>query len=1167
MNKKLKNRDRYVPLVTKFSRIMRLLFLMFILGINSLFAVSSYSQLTKISLKVSDTRIEEVLNQIENKSEFYFLFNQKLIDINRKVTINADNENVTDILDEVFAGTDVKHQVIDRQIILTTTSATINQQQQLSKSVSGKITDQSGASLPGVSVAIKGTTVGTITDANGNFSIASVPENATLQFSFVGMKKQEIAIGGKKTINVILEDETIGLEEVIAVGYGTQKKANLSGAVGAIGPKALENRPITNVGQGLQGVIPGLNIGIANGNSSTTPSFNVRGYTSINGGEPLILIDNVPTSMDELARLNTNDISNISVLKDASSAAIYGARAAFGVILITTKTGKSEKISVSFNANYSLRNVMNLPNIVTDPYTVVTMKQDVGKPSYNPVFSPEMVALAKKHSEDPSLSPYEQYPADPTRWAYFGRTNWFKELYKTSSPTSVFNVNISQKTQKSAYFLSAEYTNQDGMLNYGNDQYERYNMRGKVDFNVFDWLKIGNNTSFANTIYDASSVGGYGYSEAFYDIAHNHSLLVPKNPDGSWTTDPQGWLMGGRLLSLMEEGGHEKTDTREFSTSFTADLSILKNVWSIKADATVKRSYQLFKGTALPYTYRKGPNLPMITSSRIPTAYNRTWSYNYNVYNIYTDFHKTFGGKHLVTAILGFNEESMKEDNITGQRDGLISTSYPTVQLATGTATVGETINSWAVRGAFVRLNYVYNDRYIVEFNGRDDGTSRFSKDSRFGFFPSGSAAWVLSKENFMEGINKAVKLDNMKMRVSYGSLGNQNIANLYPYIPSMGSYKSGMILDNQQPIAVSAPGLVSNSLTWEKVSTIDGGIDLLFFNNRFETNFDYYTRFTKGMLTKSVTLPNVIGVTEPQENSADLKTKGWEVNITWRDKFNLLRSPFRYSITASLADSRAYITKFANPSRILSQYYVGQEIGEIWGLETEGFFQSDAEVKSHADQTQVGSWNNGYQFYAGDLKFKDLNNDGFINRGDGTVDKPGDFKKIGNSSSRLPFSFDLNADWKGFDIRAFFQGIGKRDWYPTADNQTFWGIYANPWANVLTKNMDSWTPQNPNAYFPRPKSYVARRTNEELGCNQTKYLQNAAYLRLQNLMIGYTLPASFTKKTSIERLRIYFSAENLFEYNHIKTRMDASTLTNDVNSECIYPMQRTFSFGLNLNF
>lgn len=1155
---------------------LKSIFIVFAIGCFLFIPSGVFSNPTKEYDKLVNSQgmtLKEVFSYIESHSAYIFIYHGEKVNANQRVLINLNNKSVATILDEAFRNTDLSYEIKDRQIIIRTNGEQKKETQTASLpivvqqntiTVKGIVKDKAGDPLIGVNIVVLGTSIGVTTDLDGKFQLANVNPQTILQVSYVGYKTLQVK--ATEELSLILNEDNAILNEIVVVGYGTQKKANLSGAVYAVNSDVLENRPITNIGQGLQGIIPNLNIRIADGNSSTSPTFNVRGYTSINGGEPLILVDNVPTTTAELSRLNPSDINHISVLKDASSAAIYGARAAFGVILITTKVGKSEKVSVSVNANYSSRSVARLPNVVTDPYTVVMMKQNVGKPSYDPVFSPEMVALAKKHSEDPSLSPYESYPADPTRWAYFGRTNWFDETYKTS-PTYVINADISQKTQKASYFLSSEYTNQEGMLNYGNDTYERYNMRGKVDFQVLDWLRIGNNTSFANTIYDKASYGGLSWSDVFYNIAHNHSLLVPKNPDGTWTTDPQGWLTGGRIFAIMEEAGREKKDTREFSTSFTTNIDLIKDILSVKADATFKRSNQLLKGTELPYTYRKGQDLSITQSSKIPTAYNNSWTYNYNVYNVYADFHKTFERKHFVAAVIGFNQESMREDYTSGRRDGMISTSYPTVQLATGTSTLSETINTWAVRGAFVRLNYIFNDRYIAEFNGRYDGTSRFPKNDRYGFFPSGSAAWVLSKEQFMKGFNEAIKLDNLKLRVSYGSLGNQNVANLYPYIPSMSSYKSSMILDSKQPIAVSAPGLVSNSLTWEKVSTIDGGIDVLFFNNRLEGNFDYFTRFTKGMLTKSMTLPNVIGVTEPQENAADLKTKGWEISLTWRDQFTLGNSPFNYSITTSLADSRAYITKFANPNRILSQYYVGQEIGEIWGLETEGFFQSDEEVKKHADQTNVGSWNNSYLFSAGDLKFKDLNNDGFVNKGDGTVDKPGDFKIIGNSSSRLPYSIDLSADWKGFDIRAFFQGIGKRDWYPTPDNQTFWGIYANPWANVLVENLDYWTPENPNAYFPRPKSYVARNANEELGANQTKYLQNAAYLRLQNIMIGYTLPAFIVQKASIERLRIYFSAENLFELDHIKTQMDASTLTSEANSEAIYPMQRTFSLGVSLNF
>lgn len=1147
----------------------------------TLYAEPTCPALTETSESMQKRTLKYLFSYIEKNTNYIFIYQSSDIDLNQVVllrkSINLKKQSIKDVLDEIFAGTEISYVINNRQIIVRKNAqkpdelkAFVPTKQSTGMVVSGMVKDNTGMPIIGANVSVKGVAKLVMTDVSGNFQLQDVNPDAMLQISFIGYKT--IKTAAKKTMLITMQEENSVLDEVVVVGYGVQKKANLSGAVDAISSKALENRPIVNLGQGLQGLIPNLNINVSNGNSSTAPSFNVRGYTSINGGEPLILVDNVPTSTSELSRLNPSDVLNLSVLKDASSAAIYGARAAFGVILITTKTGQSEKVLVNVNTNASFRSIARLPNIITDPYTVVMMKKDVGKPSYNPVFSDEMVALAKKHSDDPSLSPYEAYPADPTRWAYFGRTNWFKELYKDYSPTYSISADISQKKGKTSFFLSTEYINQEGMLNYGNDKYKRYNLRGKVESQVYDWLKIGNNTSFTNTIYNNPSFGGMGWDNLFYQIAHNHSLLVPKNPDGTWTTDPQGWLTGGRAFAYLQDGGREMTDTREFSTSFTMELSLIKEVWSIKADATFKRSNQSYKGTSLPITYKKGPNLALTQTSANPTASANSWAYNYNIYNVYTDFHKTFGEKHFVNALLGFNQESSQEDQTTEQRSGLISTSYPTIQLATGTTTIGESINTWAVRGAFARLNYIFDNRYIAEFNGRYDGTSRFPKNDRYGFFPSGSVAWVLSREKFMESINKTISLDNLKLRASYGSLGNQNISDsqgkAYPYIPSMASYQSSMILDGKYNTAVSAPGLVSNSLTWEKVSTIDGGVDLLFLKNRLEANFDYYTRYTKGMLTKSVTLPNVLGASEPMENSANLKTKGWEVSLSWRDKFILGSSPFNYNVKVTLADSRAYITKYANPSRKLSDYYAGQEIGEIWGLVTEGFFQSDAEVKSHADQTQVGSWNNSYQFSAGDLKFKNLNNDNVISRGDGTVDNPGDFKVIGNSQSRFPFSIDLNADWKGFDVRAFFQGIGKRDWYPTADNQTFWGIYANPWANVLKTNMDHWTPENPNAYFPRLKSYVARNTGEELACNQTKYLQNASYMRLQNLMIGYTLPTFLTKKASIERVRIYFSAENLFEIDHIHGHnIDASTLTSDANSECIYPMQRTFSFGLNLNF
>jgi TonB-linked SusC/RagA family outer membrane protein len=418
----------------------------------------------------------------------------------------------------------------------------------------------------------------------------------------------------------------------------------------------------------------------------------------------------------------------------------------------------------------------------------------------------------------------------------------------------------------------------------------------------------------------------------------------------------------------------------------------------------------------------------------------------------------------------------------------------------------------------------------------------------------------VLSRENFFKPVAEKLGIDLLKFRASYGALGNQDVGAYY-YIPAMGSRQIDQILDGKRPTEVRPPAAVAQSLTWERVSTVNVGGDVSLFKNRLDLNFDAYTRYTEGMLTKGRTLPGPFGVLEPKVNSADLKTKGWEFRIGWKDGFQLDNSQFYYNIGFNMGDSKTFITKFDNPNGLLSDYYVGQQIGEIWGLETEGFFQSKEELASHADQSAVGADDTGYKFDVGDLKFKDLNNDGKVDKGKNTVSDHGDQKIIGNDEARYRYGIDLGAGWKGFDIRLFFQGVGKRDWYPNASNHYFWGVYAQPWTNVQEHNLDHWTPENPNAYFPRVKAYIAE-DETELGNPQTRYLQDASYLRLKNLTIGYTLPKSLTSKMKMDKLRLYFSAENVFDVSHIKARLDPEGLDGK-----IYPFQKTFSFGLNLNF
>lgn len=1042
--------------------------------------------------------------------------------------------------------------------------------QQDRKTITGIVKDSAGDPLIGVNIQVKGSKTGTVSDFDGNFTLTNIAPNSTITFSYIGYKPLSINTSGKSKLNVTMEEDQMALEEVVVVGYGVQKKANLSGAVDAISSKVLEDRPITNIGQGLQGALPNLNITINSGSANETAEFNIRGTTSINGGSPLILIDNIPTTADELSRLNPNDIDNISVLKDAASAAIYGARAAFGVVLVTTKSAKSEKVNISVNSYYSNRRVSRLPIHVTDPIRVMEMSNEAAWPLYNPLFTEKQIAEAKEYMSNPSYNPVD--PIDPNRWVYYGQTKWMDEVYHNYSPSYTVNFSIAQKGKKAGYYFSGEYYNQDGMLRYGNDMYKRYNMRGKVYYQINKRINITNNTAFTYRDYDEPSFGETSWSTSsfFHQVNRTKSLSVPKNPDGSWTS------VGGSILGRLQEGGRKLNSKREFQTSFAMTIDILPQVWQLKADASFRRNSELSRKSYFPYTYRTGPNSIVYTSKIVPTARNEAGFYNYDVYNVYTDFQKTFNKKHYLQGMVGFNQEYRKTNSFWVSKDLLISDKYPTPELAVGETNTGESIRDWAVRGVFARLNYIYNKKYIAEFNGRYDGSSKFPKNDRFGFFPSGSLAWVVSEESFFKDIKKASRMNNFKLRGTYGSLGNQGVSE-YAYLPSMSTYKIPAILDGERPTGIYMPSIVSPNLTWEKVSTIDGGLDLTFFENRLTATFDYYVRYTTGMLTKGKTLPNVIGIKEPRENAANLKTRGWDLSVSWRDNFKLMGSQFNYGVRLVLADSRTFITKYDNyitmidangkevgKTASLDDYYVGQELGEMWGLTTEGFFQSQEELDNHADQSKVGTNQHNYQFYVGDLKFKDVNNDGKIDRGDWTLANPGDFKKIGNRSSRLPFSVDLNADWKGIDVRAFIQGIAKRDWYASGSNHYFWGIYAQPWTNVQEHNLDHWTPDNRNAYFPRLKSYIAEVSGNELSAVQTKYMQNAAYVRLKNITCGYTLPKSLTKKAGIERIRFYFSGENLFDISGLKANLDPEALS--LNGT-VYPIQRSYSFGVNLNF
>jgi TonB-linked SusC/RagA family outer membrane protein len=734
----------------------------------------------------------------------------------------------------------------------------------------------------------------------------------------------------------------------------------------------------------------------------------------------------------------------------------------------------------------------------------------------------------------------------------YASSNWQEIFMKKYSPAQTYNVRVAQKGEKLSYAMSGGYYRQDGLMqNTINDVLDRYNFRGAGTYKANKWLELGSNISYTNRSFVRHQLLDDTWS--YYRVIQCYPYVSLYDPNG-YVTD--GWN------SILTSGQNRKTKMNETQLSFNTTVNLIKDVWTVKADANFRFTNEMTKGESFPYTVASGPNKLSELGNVSNTIENN--AARYIVYNAYTDFHKTFAGKHFVLAMAGFNQEYWESEYTSISSDYLITPSLPTLQLTGPSSNIykGHGINTLALRGAFARLNYIFNDKYILEMNGRYDGTSRFGKEGRFGFFPSGSVAWNLSQESFMESIKETLLISHLKLRGSYGVLGNQEIVNnYYPYIATMGySSRIGQMLNGIQPAAVMQPGVVAGDLTWETARTINGGVDLNLLENRLELNFDRYVRYTEGMLTKSKTLPSVFGATEPRANAADLKTQGWELSASWRDGLLLLGSPLSYSLRLMLSDNRTFITKYDNPDKLLTDYYEGQEIGEVWGYETLGYFSSDEEAAGWANQTALG---NGRPFREGDLKFKDVNNDGYVNPGSNTVNDPGDRRIIGNKSYRFPYSGDLNVEWKGFDLRIFVEGIGKRTAYPTGGNDGlwFWGQYNTPWGAMTVKNLDSWDKKGDAGFFPRMKNAVA--ASGELAKTQTKYMQDASYLRVKSLALGYTLPRKLTGKVGINRLRVYATGENMFTFHHIEVQgIDPERFDN-----VYYPFMKVMSLGLNLSF
>ena len=1013
----------------------------------------------------------------------------------------------------------------------------------------GVVVDQNGETVIGASVVVKGTTNGTITGLDGDFSIPNVKKGDVIVVSYVGYMNSEIIWEGKP-LKIALKEDSKTLDEVVVVGYATVKKANLTGAVSAVDDKVLADRPIVNLGQGLQGTIPNLNI-TTSGQPGKGSSFNVRGETSINGGSPLVLVDGV--QMDPNL-INPQDVASVSVLKDAASASIYGARAAYGVILITTKSGRKKMpTQVSFDASVSFNSPTTRPEYMNSMEYAHWMNAANNTTSGRDLLSQEEMEHIEAYFYDPVNNLPVFVAKDPSSWqygncqagkyAYCGNTDWMKEMYKKTYPVQKYNVNINGGSDKATYYTSVGYMDQGSLMRYGDEGFRKFNMVNNINYDINNWMHVSMKTSYIRTELDGLAQDAV-HGESW--IGNDTQPLMPvKHPDGNWS----GQGNYTNFAAVLDEMGSRKTTKNDFWNTLALKLTPLKGL-TINMDYTF--NYYAEHGKVHRKTFNEygidGKFLQVFQHSRPSGVSESQANDTYNAFNLFGDYELTLG-KHYFKVMAGYNQETKHTRGFSASRDELISNDLPSMNAATGEKYVGNSDDSWATRSGFFRVNYSFADRYLLEVNGRYDLSSKFPKDDRSVFSPSFSLGWKLSEESWFKQPTNGF-FDELKIRASYGSLANQALDNgWYAYLSNYGTGTLGYIMGGKQPQYVLPGGLVSNTVTWEKVTQWDLGLDFVILQNRLKGTFDYYQRKTTDMLGPGRILPNILGMSEPLENAADMVTRGWELALTWNDQ---LDNGLHYSVGFNLSDTRAEITKYDNPTKSLSSpYYEGQIVGDIWGYES-SLFQSADEIASAPDQSKLDG---GISKVPGDIRFMDIDGNGVVDYGENTVDKPGDMKIIGNNKARYRYGFNISADWKGFDLGIFFQGVGKRDLMLP---YTFKWQYGSMWQVPTAVGNDYWREDNAGGWLP-----VARfNGSQALGQNQTRYLLDASYLRLKSLSFGYTLPVSLTKQWGIQKCRVYFTGENLLTFKHTPEGFDP-----ELDDPYKYPQQKSLALGLNVVF
>lgn len=1093
-----------LPKIPMRMRIATVLLAGFLIQAN---AETSYSQEARISLEMRNATVEEVLNEIETRSEFHFLYNSKLIDVDRRVTVDVDANNIESVLKILFDGTDVTYKISDKQIVLQRRAWNENTSapriEQSEKRITGTVMDAFGP-VAGANVIVKGTTNGTMTDMEGKFSL-EVPEGATLEISYIGYVTQQIKVGNETTLNIILKEDSQALDEVVVVGYGVQKKVNLTGSVSTIQGNELSKRMVSQTSQALQGLAPGLYVNQTAGSPGTTPSFNIRGLGTLGDTSPMVLIDGVEGSIDNV---NSNDIESISVLKDAASAAIYGSRAANGVILVTTKRGEANKLTFNARASVGVQSLTFKPKYLGSVDFMKLFNEAYENEGKTPLYSQELIEQYRINA------PSDEYPD----------TDWRKEVFSEPGIIQSYGITGTGGNKTARLLLSLNYTNQQG--NMTNSGFERYGIRINTDITPIQKLNISVDL---NANVTRRWEPGVGFWEVLYQANRQNPIYAAYYENGSRFAEGNQGINPVALVS--EDAGRNEYMYTQLTAIGKAVYDVLDGL-----KATLLFSPRIGYSNDKQYTKK----LELRSLDNMVTYYNpslskltRQFTYGINLNTkAYLNYSKEFKD-HAISVLLGYEQTYYKHEWLKGYRENFVLPEYS--ELNAGDATNQQATGSgyeWALQSLFGRVNYDYKDRYLLEANFRYDGSSRFAKAHRWGIFPSFSAGWRISEESFMKGVSW---LTNLKLYASWGKLGNQNIGN-YPYMSliTMGS----AVFDHQLISAAFQEDYSNSGITWEQTEVTNVGLDFSLFQNSLFGTFEYYNKRTTDILL-NLPIPKTMGLNPSSQNAGIVRNRGWDLTLGYRGVVGQVN----YSATAMLSDVKNEVVSLSGGGPFYGSSTItmeGKEMNALYGYICDGIFQSEEEIQNHATQSGI--------IEPGDLKYRDLNGDKKINASDRAI--------IGSTIPRYVYSFNLAASYRDFDFSMLLQGVGKKDALLTGD-----AVF--PFQNggkVQEFHLDRWTPENTDASFPRlTNSYTNNRETSSF------FVKSAAFLRLKNVQIGYNLPKEICNKTFLSQCRFYISGDNLLQFNNFWDGWDPEM--PNVDSGGTYPQTRVVSFGIDVKF